>query len=278
MLDFTVVIPTYNSALRLPQVLEVLKLQIGIENLTGEILVVDNNSTDNTAEIVHKYQQNWLFPFPLKYFFAPRQGAAYARQLGVRQAEGELIGFLDDDNFPEPDWIYAAYLFAQSYPQAGAYGSLIRGEFESAPPEDFAQIAQFLAIRDHGQEALLFQPQHLRLPPSAGLVVRRKAWLESVPEECILTGPQKDLPRRGEDYEVLLYLHKKGWEIWYNPEMSITHYIPRQRLTRDYLLPLAEGIGLATCQLRMLLAKDWQKPFIWARTILGNLRRIIFHM
>ncbi|MGB5969814.1 MAG: glycosyltransferase, partial [Spirulinaceae cyanobacterium] len=46
--DFTVAIPTYNGATRLPQVLDKLKLQTGIEQLNWEILVVDNNSSDST--------------------------------------------------------------------------------------------------------------------------------------------------------------------------------------------------------------------------------------
>ncbi|MGD1703492.1 hypothetical protein [Dapis sp. BLCC M229] len=65
------------------------------------------------------------------------------------------------------------------------------------------------------------------------------------------------------------------WEIWYNPSMCIYHKIPKKRLEREYLLPLGKGIGLATCQLRMVNAKNWQKPVIFSRTILGNLRRII---
>lgn len=57
MVDFTVAIPTYNGAQRLPDVLEALKLQTGTESFIWEVLVVDNNSQDTTAEVVKAYQQ-----------------------------------------------------------------------------------------------------------------------------------------------------------------------------------------------------------------------------
>ncbi|MGF1676281.1 MAG: glycosyltransferase, partial [Rivularia sp. (in: cyanobacteria)] len=119
-INFTVAIPTYNGASRLPEVLERLQNQLHTENISWEIIVVDNNSTDNTADIVKNYQQNWQYPFSLKYSFEPRQGAAYARERGVSEAKGEFIGFLDDDNYPLSNWVAKAYEFAQKYPQAGA--------------------------------------------------------------------------------------------------------------------------------------------------------------
>lgn len=276
-MDFTVIIPTYNGAERLPLVLEKLRSQQKIESLQGEIIVIDNNSTDNTAMVVKKYQENELFFFPLKYHVESQQGAAFSRQRGVKEAQGELIGFLDDDNLPADNWIYEAYQFAKMNPQVGAIGSKILGKFQGNVPDGFEKISQFLAIRDHGFNPHLFEPKNLRLPPSAGLVVRKQAWCQSVPSTCLLTGPKGTIPTRGEDYEVLLYIHKAGWEIWYNPSMIIEHLIPNQRLTKEYLLPLAKGIGLATCSLRMILAKDWEKPMIWLKTLLGNFKRILFH-
>ncbi|MEG3439829.1 hormogonium polysaccharide biosynthesis glycosyltransferase HpsE [Pannus brasiliensis CCIBt3594] len=276
-MDVSIVIPTYNGASRLPLVLEKLQSQTGIESIAGEILVIDNNSTDNTAEITRSFQENWHCSFPLRYYFEPRPGVAFARQRGVREASGDSIAFLDDDNLPIANWISAVHSFGKSHPKAGAYGGRIIGDLEIDPPENFEKIAQFLAIRDHGSQPRLFEPERLRLPPSAGLVVRRSAWLDSVPPECALTGPRGAALMRGEDYEILLYLHKRGWEIWYNPEMTIHHAIPRQRLTRDYLLPLARKTGLVTCHLRVILASDREKPSILLRTLFGNFKRIIFH-
>ena len=275
MIHFTIAIPTYNGASRLPKVLEKLKEQTGIENISWEIIIVDNNSSDATAKLVETYQATWLKTVPLKYFFEPEQGAAFARLKAVREAQGEWIGFLDDDNLPEPDWIAAAYSFAQEHPKAGAIGGQIHGEFEVQPPEGFEKIQQFLAIREHGSNPYIFDAKNIRLPPAAALVVRKQAWVESVPDRPRLTGKLPGLLIQGDDYEPLLYMYKAGWEIWYNPAMHADHQIPHWRLERDYLLSIARGCGLATYQLRIINAKPAEKPVIFIRTILGNLRRVL---
>ena len=276
-IDFTVAIPTYNGASRLPKLLEKLRSQVNTEHLCWEILVVDNNSTDDTAKVVQDYQSSWFESVPLKYFFEPEQGAAFARLRAVREARGELIGFLDDDNLPAPDWVAEAYSFAQEHPRGGAYSGQIHGDFEVKPPENFERIQAFLAIREHGPTPHLFEPKNLRLPPAASLVVRKQAWCESVPLRPTLTGKLPGLMVQGDDYEPLLYMHKAGWEIWYHPALHTYHQIPYWRLERDYLLSISRGCGLATCQLRMINAKTWQKPLVIARTLLGNLRRVLLH-
>ncbi|MFP5272225.1 hormogonium polysaccharide biosynthesis glycosyltransferase HpsE [Coleofasciculus sp.] len=273
--DFTLAIPTYNGASRLPKLLDKLRQQTGLEQISWEIIVVDNNSSDNTAQVVQEYQGNWLVGVPLTYILEPEQGAAFARLRAVKEAQGELIGFLDDDNLPNPDWIAQAYSFAQEYPQAGAFSGQIHGDFEVAPPENFKRIQAFLAIREHGSIPHQFEPQNLRLPPAASLVVRKKAWSESVPSRPTLTGKLPGVMIQGDDYEPLLYMYKAGWEIWYHPELHTYHQIPRWRLEREYLLSISRGCGLATCQLRMINATPWQKPVIFIRTLLGNLRRMI---
>ena len=103
MLDFTVAIPTYNGAARLPLVLAALAAQRGTESLTWEIWVIDNNSRDTTAQVVQDYQAQWPCSYPLHYGHEARQGLAYARQRAIELAAGCYVAFLDDDNLPAPD-------------------------------------------------------------------------------------------------------------------------------------------------------------------------------
>ncbi|QLE57202.1 hormogonium polysaccharide biosynthesis glycosyltransferase HpsE [Nostoc sp. TCL26-01] len=274
-LDFTVAIPTYNGANRLPELLERLRNQINTENIAWEIIVVDNNSTDNTAQVVKAYQENWQCPSPLKYCFEAKQGAAYARKTGVEVAAGKLIGFLDDDNYPVSTWVAAAYAFAQKYPQAGAYGSQIHPDWEVEPPENFGRISPFLAIVERGNQPLFYDPIKKLLPPSAGLVVRREAWLESVPENPILTGRVSGNMLTSEDLEMLCYIQKAGWEVWYNPEMELYHKIPSGRLKKEYLIPFFRGIGLSRYVTRMANVKPYQKPFLFVLYMINDIRKII---
>lgn len=276
-LDFTVAIPTYNGESRLPELLNRLQNQICTENLTWEIIVVDNNSTDNTRLVVQAYQENWQCPCPLKYCFEPQQGAAYARKRAVEEASGLLIGFLDDDNYPTSNWVAAAYAFAQKHPKAGAYGSQIWGDFEVEPPENFHKIACFLAITERGNEPHIYQPKMKMLPPGAGLVVRKQAWCENVPQQPVLNHKGREAGLASEDLEVVLHIQLGGWEIWYNPEMHIYHQIPAWRLQREYLILLFRCVGLSRYHLRMLRTKPWQRPLASLAYLMNDLRTIILH-
>lgn len=277
-LDFTVAIPTYNGAKRLPKVLDLLLNQTGIESLNWEVIIIDNNSKDETNQVADYYQKKINQNFTLRYFQEKQQGIAFARMRSINEARGEFIAFIDDDNLPASDWVFQSYTFGKEHPHAGAWSGQIHGDFEVSPPKDFTRIQAFLAIREHGSQPYLFDADNLRLPPGAALVVRKQAWYKSVPEELVFKGRLNKLMVGGDDTEALLYLHKAGWEIWYNPAMHINHQIPHWRLEKDYLLVLARGCGLCIFQLRLINAKTWQKPIVLVKTILGNLYRVLQHI
>ncbi|MBD2579631.1 hormogonium polysaccharide biosynthesis glycosyltransferase HpsE [Oscillatoria sp. FACHB-1406] len=274
-IDFTIAICTYNGAERLPLVLERLKGQINTENIAWEIIVVDNNSSDRTAQVVREYQADWLERFPLVYQFEPQQGLAYARQRALSAARGELLGFLDDDNLPAPDWVARAYEFARSHPNAGAFGGQVHAAIEGEMPAYFPKIAVFLAIVERGSQAFIYQPQKRILPPAAGIVIRKQAWLATVPERSLLKGRIGSSMLASEDLEFLSYLQLGGWEIWYNPQMHIDHQIPPHRLERAYLLSLVRGIGLARHPIRMIRTNFWLQPLLFPVYTLNDLRRAI---
>lgn len=276
--DFTIAICTYDGARRIPAVLDRLRTQLGAQRLRWEVFVIDNNSSDATAAVVRQYQQNWPAEFPLRYFFEVRQGAAYARQLAMQESKSELVGFLDDDNLPADDWVAAAYRFGQDHPHVGAYGSQIHGQFEGTLPDDFHRIQSFFALTQRGDTAHVYQPCLRVLPPSAGLVVRRKAWLNNVPEQLILTGRHDEQMLTGEDLEAIAHIRRGNWEIWHNPAMKVWHQIPAYRLQRSYLLPFFRGIGLSRHVTRMVNMPLWQRPFMFWVYGLNDLCKALRHL
>jgi glycosyltransferase involved in cell wall biosynthesis len=278
MVDFTVAIPTYNGAQQLPELLEKLRSQTRVEGLCWEVIVIDNNSNDHTAAVVQQYQQSWLEGVELRYYFESEQGLAFARQRAITEAKGKFVGFLDDDNRPASEWLAAAYNFGNTHPQVGAYGSRILGEFEVHPPENFERIAPLLALTDRGSEARSYEPQKKLLPPGAGLVVRREAWLKQVPARLVLVGRVGGEMLASEEFEALLYIQNAGWQIWYNPEMVVYHCIPRQRLERAYLMGLCRGIGLSRYPIRMLSVAAWQQPLALVAYMLNDSRKIVRHV
>ena len=290
MVDFTVAICTFNGEKRLPDVLDKLRLcceytersHPGSDKISWEILVIDNNSKDNTAKVVEDYQANWPQAYPIKYCFEPKQGLSFARQLAIKESAGIFVGFLDDDNLPSPNWVTAAYTFGKAHPKAGAYGGKIEGDFEISPPKNFERISRFLAIGG-GKKPICYTSSEYKhsykrvLPPGAGLVVRKQAWLESVPEQLFFQGRVDASLVTAEDIEALLHIRKTGWEIWYNPEMQIHHRIPKNRLEKEYLIKLMRGIGLSRYHTRMLGFPAWQRIFVFPAYMANDLKKIIIH-
>ncbi len=275
--EISVIVPTFNGESRLPDLFKSFQKFNIPETLSWEIIVVDNNSGDRTAEVIRSWQDGWMI-CPLRYGFEPRQGAAYARWKGIDLAHGRYVIFVDDDNFLVPHWISAAWKFAQSHPNAGAIAGPVVGNYETPPPENFEQIEKFLAVRDYpdyNNQPCLFSPQNLQLPPSAALLIDRLKWLKSVPRQQLLTGKPPQFLLQGDDYEPLLYLHKYGWEIWFNPDLISHHQIPQWRLTQKYLTQLARGCGLATYALRLINSPRSQHRYLAFKTSFGSLKRLL---
>ncbi|NER78774.1 MAG: glycosyltransferase family 2 protein [Leptolyngbya sp. SIO1D8] len=276
-LDFTVVICTYNGADRIPDVLECLRWQLNTNHLKWEIIVVDNNSQDHTADVVRQYQKDWSYPYTIRYTFEPQQGLAHARQKALDIARSPWIGFLDDDNLPSMLWVRKAHEFAQQHPEVAAFGSRLRGLFDSEPPANFERLAAFLALTNRGNRPRRYFPADKILPPGAGLVVRRQAWLDSIPTDTTM-GIRVRKRDVADDLEPLLHMQRDGWQIWYNPAMRVLHKIPASRLTRQYLASLMRGIGLSRYRTRMLSVFGWKRPWMFVAYSLNDVYKIMKHI
>lgn len=264
-MDFTVAICTYNGATRLPAVLDCLQKQIKIEGLQWEVLVVDNNSNDNTKNVVSDYIQHWQGDGQVRYVFEKKQGVSYARSTAVEVAKSEdLIGFLDDDNLPSETWVAEAYSFGQKHPQAGAYGGIIHAKLDTSPPEYFDHIKILLAVYNRGPQAFQYHrsAKPRRIPAAPGSVIRKQAWRDCIPCKLLLLGRDeagKTMLGACEDLEVMYHIQNSDWEVWHNPNMAVWHHIPTRRLERDYLLKVARTSGLSNHALRVARLQPSQR-------------------
>lgn len=101
MSDISIIVCTYNRSEILKQTLNALQKQVFRDRF--EILVIDNNSTDQTKEMVAEFssQSRWL----VHYIFESKQGLSYARNRGIQESKSELLAFIDDDTVPDPNWV-----------------------------------------------------------------------------------------------------------------------------------------------------------------------------
>lgn len=276
-IDFTVAIRTFNAAERLPMLLDKLRSQQHTDSIRWEVLIVDNNSTDNTVEIVQQYQAEWLPICELRYVLESQQGGAIARKRAIQEARGTLIGFLDDDTLPALNWVAKACEFGQAHPKVGAYGSRILPDYETDPPPNFDRIAHYLPtmLRQH---SFRYDSHRQGMPVGAGLVIRRQAWLDHAIGTQIIQGPiGRGFALKGEETEALWKIKSANWEIWYNAEMSIVHKIPQWRLEKTYLMNFLKVIGLSQHRFRMLRYRAWQRPFVFPLLLVNDLQKIAFH-
>jgi glycosyltransferase involved in cell wall biosynthesis len=265
-MDLSVVICTYNGEHRVGKVLDGLRSQ-KTDSITWDIWVIDNNSKDQTRQVVEAYPE-------VRYMFEPRQGAAFARSRAAKEVSGQWIAFIDDDAIPDENWVMQAYQFSQTYPQIGAFGGQIHAQYEVEPSDEVKKVAVYLAIIERGSKPHRYDRV---LPPGAGLVVRRQVWLEHVPDNPDLIGRTTGEMLASEDIEVVLHIQKAGYEIWYNPEMHLYHQIPVWRTERAYLLKLIKGVGLVRHRIRMIRWEAWQRPFVTPGYVLNDFRKLVMH-
>src|ERR1700685_1825619 len=99
----SICICTYNRAHILPYCLNALVRLRAPANCEAEILVVDNNSCDNTKYVVDNFAER--SPISIRYFHESQQGVSAARNRATREGHGDYISFLDDECVVQPNWL-----------------------------------------------------------------------------------------------------------------------------------------------------------------------------
>lgn len=251
-----VVVCTYNNAALLERTLAALAAQRWAAPVDWRVVVVDNNCTDRTPEVVAARARD--FPVPLERVAEPVQGLNAARLRGVRHGRGAWIAFVDDDCLLAPDWIDAAARFASAHPRCGAFGGAVLLAWEAPPPAYALDHRYAFAETDLGPQA------HRRdWLAGAGMVLRRGAleatgWLErQFLEDRIGTRLVS-----GGDVELGLRIAAQA-EVWYVPQCRLHHVIPARRTRRAYLRRLVFGLGASAHGVELL---TWAgTPAQWRR-------------
>lgn len=228
------VICTYNNAAMLERTLAAIARQQVSSAVRWQVLVVNNNCTDETPAVVAKYKPI----LPLRMVRERTQGLTPARLCGVQNTCAEWIAFVDDDCLLEPDWIEEAARAIQAYPDAGAFGSRVILEWEKAPPAFALNYTYVFAHQDHGD-----QPRQVGCLAGAGIVIRRGAlascgWID----KQFLADRVGNKLISGGDVEIALRL-ASHYPLWYNPALRLRHLIPARRTTPGYLKAINYGLG-----------------------------------
>jgi glycosyltransferase involved in cell wall biosynthesis len=258
-LTLDVVVCTYNNAALLDETLDALVGQQVSSGVDWRILVVDNNCTDETPEVVARHAAR--SPVPLSVVSEPEQGLTPARLRGVASTTGEWIAFVDDDCVLDPNWIAQAAEFAAAHPEAGGFGGRVVLDWEQPPREFVTRYGWAFAEQDHGAEA-----KQVTSLAGAGFVFRRAALAESGwLERHFLADRVGEKLVSGGDVEMALRVGARS-PLWYSPDLRLRHRIPAKRTTLGYVLAVTRGLGTSK-----LLGDSMLWPGSYRRWVLTSL-------
>ena len=126
----SVVVSTCNRSKDLPRLFEALDHQSASGRIPWELIIVDNRSTDDTAQVIRDLAGR--AGFPVVYVFEGRQGKSYGLNAGIEAARGAIIALTDDDGVPAPDWLERL----QAHFEAHADVVCVGGRVELYDPAD----------------------------------------------------------------------------------------------------------------------------------------------
>ncbi|MEI6322436.1 MAG: glycosyltransferase [bacterium] len=260
----SIVICCYNSATRLPETLAHLARQEFDNEIEWEILVVDNASTDGTAEVAMRTCPIGIRD-RLRIVSEAQVGRYYALTTGFKNAHYDIVSFVDDDNWVNPRFIDSVSKIFSKEPLIGIAGGPSKPVFESSPPEWFEEICEFYALGDQQPKEGDITDNSGHLLWGAGSSVRRSALHELFDKGFIfnLTTTTRLETKRlgGEDTELCFAIRALGWRLWYDSRLGIKHFIPKSRLTWSYAHGLFSGSGSSAAYLEMYLIAFSRWPF-----------------
>jgi glycosyltransferase involved in cell wall biosynthesis len=227
----TVSICTWNRASLLAKTLErMTELQVPAD-IEWELLVVNNNCTDETDEVVGRFTGR----LPIRKLLEREQGLSSARNLAVREATGEYILFTDDDVLVDPNWISAYATAFRRWPDAAFFGGPVLPWFEGTPPDwlslTFPRIQFVFAAIDLGPASRPFAGHDL--PIGANMAFRCKEHRRFLYDPQL--GPRLQGGLCGEETAVVSAMMEAGAEGWWVPGAQVKHFIPKGRQTIAYV-------------------------------------------
>src|SRR5260370_27931848 len=248
-MNLTVIIVTYNRCQSLAKTLESVAVSSLPTSVEWEVLVVDNNSTDHTLQVVQDFRSR--YPGRFRYLREPNPGKSFGLNAGILASRGDILAFIDDDVTVESTWLQNLAAALQSGDWAGAGGRILL-ERNFSPPrwlslEGPCNMGGMLAGFDLGDK-----PGELQEAPYGTNMAFRKSMFEKYGlfRTDLGPSPNRQIPRPNADTEVGRSLMAACERLYYEPSAVVHHPVPQDRLTKEYFLAWWFDYGRATSRER----------------------------
>jgi glycosyltransferase involved in cell wall biosynthesis len=218
-----------------------------------ELLVVNNNCTDDTDRVIAQHASR----LPIRRLYEPRPGKSFAANLAVAEARSDLLIWTDDDVLVDPDWLAEYLAAARDWPDAAYFGGTIEPDFAHPPARwierNLDLLAGVFAIRRLGDGIRPLGPEEV--PYGANMALRR-AKIGPTPFNPDL-GPRERDETRGEETDLIRRLIARGSQgVWVGPA-KVKHHITSRRLTVRYVKEFWIGQGRSEARRTGSSGKYW---------------------
>lgn len=288
--DYSVIICAHNPRPDyLGQTLAALRAQT-LPYERWELLLIDNLSTQRLADA---WDLSWHSR--ARHIRENELGLTPARLRGIREANGEMLVFVDDDNLLATDFLEQIAVITAKHPYLGAIGpGLLEPDYEIQPPPELTRLAAdhggllpLLALRRISSPQWSNNPRDWSsMPWGAGLCVSRETaavyvgLTQQLKINAVLDRRGNELFCSGDDlFSWASVLIGKGFGVF--PDLRVVHLIRAGRLEPDHLLGLIHGWWISDGVLRYMLAGDKPRAIGIERAVrilLGGLKNGLFHM
>ncbi|MBN1688134.1 MAG: glycosyltransferase [Candidatus Omnitrophica bacterium] len=222
VIDCSVIIATRNRSKEICEVLSFLRDQITEGKFFYEVIIVDNNSDDDTNRKVKALIND--YPVSLEYLYESRIGKGYALNLGIEKSRGKYIALTDDDVLIPKDWLSHIYRTFEETAADGVGGPIEAEWIGERPKWLGASLIRQLAIVNHGDE--LFASNTLETPfVGPNMAYKRELFMKYGGFE---------LNHKNQDYEIYRFFLSCGCKLIYQPRMKVRHKIRSSSLSKKY--------------------------------------------
>lgn len=267
----SIAVCTWNRAKLIARTLESFtRLEIP-HGLEWEVVVINNNSPDETADVLKSYTSR----LPLRHFVEERQGIAFARNRAAREAAGEIVLWTDDDVRVKPNWLEDYANAFAAHPECGFFGGPVELDFEGRPPawllkglDSIGGALGQVRVTEDGPIGKTRQ-----LPFNCNMAVRREHHL-AMPYDTRY-GRKAGALMSGEETVFLQELLRLGVKGRWVSSVGVLHAVPRQRQTVAHLRQALNGVGYelaVRAQSRGRMALFGVPLWLWREAIASEVR------
>ncbi len=248
----TVVICTYNREKYIGNLLESIAAN-DLEKNEYEILLVDNNCTDNTRKICDTFAKNHP-EISFRYTIEPEQGLSAARNRGINEAKGDIIVYVDDDALVDSDYLRAYTEWFAMHPQTMACGGPIEPLYETSEPNWMTPYTKALltAWMNYGDKVREYPKGRF---PGGGNAAYRKEVFNQVGLFNTKLGRKGNSLMASEEKDIFDKMHALNMQILYLPTPVLHHIVPHTKLEPDYFNRVTFQIGCSERQRTLAMGK-----------------------